>query len=128
MNKSRIAGISLIAAMFVGAATATAQHMFADFGGIWNVTVEGPQGAMNSQLNLKQSSDSVSGQFESELGSSPVAGTAKGDTLRLGFSIDAGGQMITIQAVGVLKNKSSISGSMDVAGMGSFPFNATKKQ
>lgn len=126
MKTSRIAGLSLIAAMVVGAATATAQHMFADFGGVWNVTVAGPQGDMNSRLTLTQAGDSVSGQFESELGVAPVKGTAKGDTLRVGFSLDAGGQMITIQAVGVLKEKTSLAGSMEAAGMGAFPFSATK--
>ena len=48
MHIRRIASLSVIAALVVGAATATAQRILADFAGTWNVTIEGPQGPMNS--------------------------------------------------------------------------------
>lgn len=127
MKALKFAGLSLAAALMFGAATAAAQHLLADFGGTWNVTVDGPQGPMNSQLTLKQLADSVSGEFESELGKAPVRGKTKGDTLWFGFAVDMGGQPLVIQGSGVLSNKTSINGSLDVAGMGAFPFRATKK-
>ena len=128
MTRQRIARLSVVAALFLGAATATAQRMLADFGGVWNVTVEGPQGPMNSQLTLKQTADTVSGEFESELGKAPVSGMVKGDSIKFSFGLDMGGQQISIQATGALKDKDNLAGSLEVAGMGGFPFTAVKKQ
>lgn len=128
MTRQRIARLSVVAALFIGAATATAQRMLADFGGVWNVTVEGPQGATNSVLTLKQTADTVAGDFESELGKAPVSGMVKGDSIKFSFGIDMGGQMLSIQGIGALKDKNSMSGTVEAAGMGGFPFTATKKQ
>ncbi len=128
MTRQRIARLSVVAALFLGAATATAQHLLADFGGVWNVTVEGPQGAMNSVLTLKQTADTVAGEFESELGKAPVSGMVKGDSIKFSFGIDMGGQQLSIQGIGALKDKNSMAGTVEAAGMGGFPFTATKKQ
>ena len=128
MTRQRIARLSVVAALFLGAATATAQHLLADFGGVWNVTVEGPQGAMNSVLTLKQTADTVAGEFESELGKAPVSGMVKGDSIKFSFGIDMGGQQLSIQGIGALKDKNSMAGTVESAGMGGFPFTATKKQ
>src|SRR6188508_3309259 len=68
MHIRRIASLSVIAALVIGAATAGAQRILADFSGTWNVTIEGPQGPMNSQLSLKQTADTISGEFSSEIG------------------------------------------------------------
>ena len=128
MTRQRIARLSVVAALLLGAATATAQRMLADFGGVWNVTVEGPQGAMNSVLTLKQIADTVAGDFESELGKAPVSGMVKGDSIKFSFGIDMGGQMLSIQGVGALKDKDNMAGTVEAVGMGGFPFTATKKQ
>jgi hypothetical protein len=129
MTRQKIARLSVVAALMLTSVTAAAQRLFADFSGPWNVSVQGPQGPMNSLLTLKQSGDSISGEFESELGKAPVVGRAIGDTLRFVFTLDAGGQQVNIQAQGVLKDKDNINGNLEVVGMGAgFPFTATKKQ
>lgn len=128
MTRQRIARLTVVAALFVSAATAGAQRLFADFSGAWNVTVQGPQGPMNSLLTLKQTGDTVSGDFESELGKAAVNGLVKGDTMRFVFALDMQGQAINIQATGILKDKDNVAGNLEVVGMGGFPFTATKKQ
>ena len=131
MTNKRIARLSLAFALTLGAvsaaATATAQRMFADFSGGWNVSVQGPQGPMNSTLNLKQKGDTISGTFESELGTAAVNGLAKGDSIKFVFALDAGGQQLSLQATAALKDKDNLAGAIDAAGMGSFPFTATRK-
>ena len=131
MIKQRITRLSLALALTLGAvtaaATATAQRMFADFSGGWNVTVQGPQGPMNSVLNLKQKGDTVSGTFESELGTAAINGLAKGDSLKFVFALDAGGQQLSLQATATLKDKDNLNGVIEAAGMGGFPFTATRK-
>ncbi len=128
MNIRRIASLSVVAALVIGAATATAQRMLADFSGTWNVTVDGPQGPMNSQLTLKQTADTVAGQFESEIGTAPVSGMVKDDSIKFSFGLDMGGQQLSIQGTGALKDKDNLAGQIEVIGMGAaFPFAATRK-
>ena len=99
MHIRRIASLSVIAALVVGAATATAQRILADFAGTWNVTIEGPQGPMNSQLTLKQTADTVAGEISSEqIGKAPVTGMVKGDSIKFSFGIDMQGQQLSIRA------------------------------
>lgn len=123
-----MARYAVVAALALVSTAAAAQRIFADFSGAWNVTIQGPQGAMNSLLNLKQKGDTVSGEIESELGKSAIQGLARGDTIRFVFSLDAGGQAIDIRATGVLKDKESMTGNFEAAGMGAFPFEAAKKK
>ena len=85
MTRQRLARYSVVAALMLAAvtalasSTASAQRLFASFTGAWNVTVQGPQGPMNSLLTLKQSGDTVSGQFESELGTAAVTRSSSRD-------------------------------------------------
>lgn len=127
MTKSRIAGLSLAIALTLSATVAAAQRIFADFNGPWNVTVQGPQGPMNSVLTIKQHGDTLSGVFESELGTAPINGMAKGDSIKFVFALDAGGQQMSLQATAALKDKDNLNGVIEAAGMGGFPFTATRK-
>ncbi|MBL0169778.1 MAG: hypothetical protein IPP90_03465 [Gemmatimonadaceae bacterium] len=128
MTRQRIARLSVVAALFFGAATATAQRILADFSGAWNVTVEGPQGPMNSMLTLKQTGDTISGEFQSEIGNAPVSGMVKGDSIKVSFGIDMGGQQLSLQVIGALKDADNLGGTIEAAGMGGFPFVATRKK
>lgn len=120
----RLSAIVLTAAI---AASTMAAAALADFSGAWDVVVDGPQGAMASSLTLEQKSDSISGMFESEVGSAKVAGFAKGDSLFLAFAIDAGGQMINLTGIAALKDKTNLDGKIVAEGMGEFPFRAKRK-
>jgi hypothetical protein len=128
MHIRRIASLSVVAALVIGAATATAQRILADFSGTWTVTVEGPQGPMNSQLTIKQTADTVAGEFSSEIGKAPVSGMVKGDSIKFSFGLDMQGQQLSIQGTGALTDKDNLAGLIEIVGMGaSFPF-AAKRQ
>ena len=83
---------------------------------------------MNSQLSLKQTADTISGEFSSEIGKAPVSGMVKGDSIKFSFGIDMQGQQLSIQGTGALKDKDNLAGMIEVIGMGaSFPFAAARK-
>jgi hypothetical protein len=129
MSKSRFSVMAAALLLSVTAAAATAQRMFADVSGKWSFTAETPQGASTSLLTAKQTGDSLSGTLDIEqMGSRPVAGVVKGDTVRFWFSVDIGGQMLDIRGQGLLTDADNMAGQLELAGMGTFPFTAKKQK
>ncbi len=127
MSKARFAVTAAAVLISLSAVTATAQRMFADVSGKWSVTVDAPNGQTTSQATLKQDGEALTGTLEIEqMGSRNVVGTVKGDTVRFGFSIDMGGQVMEIQSTAVLKDNDNMAGQMELAGMGAFPFSAKR--
>lgn len=127
--RTRRSGLSLFGltlALFT--LTAASFRWAADFGGVWDVTVEGPQGAVAIVMTLAQKSDSVSGTLESELGTAPLAGAVRGDSLEFAFGLSVDGQTLDITALGALTEKDKIAGRMVVTGMGEFPFAGQRKK
>lgn len=127
MRIPRLSRLALVAFIVLGAATAVAQQLLADFSGGWNVQVDGPQGPMSTTLTLTQTADSVTGKFESEVGSGQVRGSVKGDSLRVVFALDVGGQAVDVEGNGALKDPEHMDGKFVVSGMGEFPFTATRQ-
>jgi len=128
MTTKRFARLAFVGALVLGAATATAQRVLADFAGTWNVTVEGPQGPMGSVLTLEQKGDTLSGKFSSEIGEAPVSGMVKGDSVKIALGLDMGGQQLSLQITGALKDADNMGGVVEAVGMGGFPFVATRKK
>lgn len=123
--------LAITAALFASAfaVTATAQRLLADISGKWVMTVQGPQGAMDSNVEFKQEGEKLSGTISSEqLGTSKVEGTVKGDTLRFAFSIDAGGQQFALTGGALLKEKDVIDGQLVAGEMGNFPFTMKRQK
>jgi hypothetical protein len=127
MSLRRFARIATAVALVVASSSAAAQLLLADFSGGWNVLVEGPQGPMSSTLTLAQTGDSVSGKFESEVGSATVRGSVTGDSLHIVFALDVGGQALDLEGKGALKDTERMDGKIIAAGMGEFPFSATRQ-
>ncbi len=126
MTKPR--AIFAAAALFVSlSAFTTAARVLADLTGTWNVSVQTPDQTINSTLVVQQKGDSLSGSLESELGSAPLVGAVKGDTVSFSFSLDMGGQPLVVQAQGLLSDANSMSGQLDVSGMGVMPFSAKRQ-
>ncbi len=126
LRRRLLASLSLVAV--VTSVAAAAPRLLADLSGKWNVTVTTPDGGTQpSVMTLTQKGDSVSGTLESQLGSAPMAGVVKGDTLRFAFQLDMGGQQLLINGVGALKDKDNMNGALDVSGMGTMPFTAVRQ-
>ncbi|MFN9202751.1 MAG: hypothetical protein ACK6DP_06740, partial [Gemmatimonas sp.] len=57
-----------------------------------------------------------------------VRGVVKGDSVFFGFALDMGGQQIVINGAAAMKDNDNMSGLLDVAGMGGFPFTAVRQK
>jgi hypothetical protein len=44
------------------------------------------------------------------------------------FNFDAGGQVVPINGTAIVKNDTTMAGSLEVTGMAAFPFSATKQK
>ena len=106
---------------------AVSPRLLADLTGKWAMSVVTPDGNMPSVLTVTQKGDTVTGVVESELGTAPVTGTVRGDSLFFAFKVEMGGQQLSINGTGILKDKDSLDGSLDVSGLGLFPFTATRQ-
>jgi hypothetical protein len=124
-SRRLLASFSLVAV--AASVAAAAPRILADLTGKWNVTVATPDGTQPSVMTLTQKGDSVAGTLESQLGSAPVAGVVKGDTLKFAFQLDMGGQALVINGVGAIKDKDNMNGALDVAGLGVMPFTAVRQ-
>ena len=129
MSRTRLAVTAAAVMISLSAITVSAQRMFADVSGKWTFTVDAPNGQTNSLGTFKQEGEALTGTLEIEqMGTRPVTGSVKGDTVRFAFSLDMNGQALEIQSTGVLKDKDSMTGQMELAGMGAFPWTAKRSQ
>ncbi len=118
------------AVMFsLASVTVAAQRALADLSGKWLMSISMQGNTSQSTVNFKQSGDSLSGTIEMEqIGTRNLVGTVKGDTVRFTFSVDMQGNVLELYGAGLLKDKDSIDGQLDLPqGMGSIPF-AAKRQ
>jgi len=108
-------------------AAIAAPRLLADLTGKWNMNIHTPDQARTSLMTLTQKGDSISGSTESELGVAPLRGVVKGDSVFFGFSLEMGGQPITIIGAAAMKDANTMEGLLDVSGLGAFPFNAARQ-
>ena len=105
-----------------GAAAASAQTSVA---GDWVLTVNGPQGTVDTDASFRQAGDKVTGTFSSQLGETNVEGTMSGSTLSLAFSVVTQNGPIDIRMTAEVAG-SEMKGTIDF-GMGTADFTGKKK-
>lgn len=93
--------------------------------GKWNVSVETPQGARNSTLDLKLDGKKVTGTMASEMGETPVTGEYAEGKLTFSITIDAGGQQLALTFIGASKADGTIVGTLDF-GQGEMAWTAAR--
>jgi hypothetical protein len=114
---SLVLTLILLAASFAAAQASVA--------GAWKMTFQTDQGAIDSDMNLKQDGEKVTGSLVSPQGEAPIEGTFKGGKLVLSLTVDAGGQALTITFDGALE-KDTLKGNVDFGGFGSATWSATR--
>jgi len=105
-----------------GVAAASAQTSVA---GDWVLTVNGPQGTVDTEASFRQAGDKVTGTFSSQLGETNVEGTMSGSTLSLAFSVVTQNGPIDIRMTAEVAG-SEMKGTIDF-GMGTADFTGKKK-
>ncbi len=116
-----LSGVFALLLAFVVSASAFQTNV----AGIWDMTLNGPQGVMETTMTLTQDGDAVSGTIDGPMGSVEVAGAVAGNLMKLAFDVDAGGSMISITMIGEV-NGASMEGSMDF-GQGTADFTAKRQ-
>ena len=95
--------------------------------GAWKMTFQTDQGAIDSDMNLKQDGQKVTGTLVSPQGEAPIEGTFNDGKLVLSLTVDAQGQVLTITFDGVLE-KDTLKGNVDFGGFGSATWSASRSK
>ena len=93
--------------------------------GAWDLAINGPEGPLAATATLKQDGEKVTGTIESQAGTADLAGTLKGKTLAMAFTIQSPNGPIDIKVTGEVDG-TSMKGVIDF-GMGMADFTAKKK-
>jgi hypothetical protein len=95
--------------------------------GVWNFTVETPNGPGTPVFTLKQEGENVTGSYKGQLGEAPVTGTVKGGDVKIFIKVNAQGQELEITYTGKIDGKDSMSGKASFGGLGEGTWTAKKK-
>ncbi len=110
--------------LLVGSAFAISL-MGADVTGTWNGKVETDMGSGEPVLVLKQSGEKLSGTYSGALGEASLTGTVKGDDVEMAIEVQGAKIVYTAK---VAADGKSMQGKVDLAGMASGTFTASKKE
>ncbi len=94
--------------------------------GDWTFTVTTDQGSGTPTMTFKQDGEKLTGKYNGQFGSADLTGTVKGTAITFTFTIDVQGQQAPATYKGTVE-KNTMKGSMDIGGMVSGTFTATKK-
>lgn len=93
--------------------------------GAWDLTINGPEGAITATATLKQDGDKITGSIETPQGTAEMTGTFVGKALNLSFTISGPNGALDIKVNGEVDG-ASMKGIIDF-GMGMADFTAKKK-
>lgn len=114
--------VTLLVTLVLGTSAAPAQQKGVDVTGKWTFAVMTENGTGYPTIVLKQDGEKVTGTYDSSrMGTRPLEGTIKGDTIRLEMKGGAEGVPAFI-FVGVMVDKDNMKGELEMGGMGSASF------
>lgn len=94
--------------------------------GDWTFTVTTDQGSGTPTMTFKQDGEKLTGKYNGQFGAADLTGTVKGNAIQFSFTIDVQGQQAPATYKGTVE-KDAMKGTMDIGGMVSGTFTATKK-
>jgi hypothetical protein len=98
-----------------------------DVTGIWDMTVESPQGALDVVATLKQEGEKLTGTQASQMGEVALEGSVVGNEIKYTINIDAGGQQMTIVFAGKVEGD-TMAGIFEFGGMGTASWTAKRRK
>lgn len=110
-----------VLAVFALVAVAAAQ----DLNGDWTLTINSPQGIIDTDATFQVEGDKVTGVFSGPTGDADVAGTMEGTTLKLAFTVTTGQGVIDVTMTAEVAGD-EMKGMLDF-GMGTADFTGKKK-
>lgn len=121
--------IRALTATVLALAVLTGAHLYAqaiNVTGEWAFAVQTDQGGGNPTITFKQDGEKLTGKYVGQLGNADLTGTVKGNAIKFTFTIDAQGQQAPVSYDGTVE-KNTMKGKLDIGGMVSGTFTATKK-
>lgn len=109
------------------AAPGAPQSGAASISGVWNFSVETPNGTGNPVFTLKQEGEQVTGTYKGQLGEGPINGTLKGSDVKLVVKLNFQGQDLEIIYTGKVEGPSSMMGKVQLGGLGEGTWSAKKQ-
>lgn len=108
-----------------GLALTAGSYAQSSVAGVWDLSINGPEGAITAAATLKQDGEKVTGSIDSPQGTAELTGTIKGKALNISFSIPGPNGNLDIKVNGEVDG-ASMKGIIDF-GMGMADFTAKKK-
>lgn len=98
-----------------------------DVTGVWDVTVETTNGAIENVGTLKQEGEKLTGTLASQMGEVAFEGTVVGSEIKWVLNIDMGGQQMAIAFAGKVDGE-TMAGVFEMGGMGTSGWSARKRK
>ena len=98
-----------------------------DVTGVWDMSVETPNGVIENVATLKQEGEKLTGTIASQMGEIAMEGTVVGSEIKWILNIDMGGQQMAIAFAGKVEGE-SMAGLFEMGGMGSASWTAKKRK
>ena len=126
---------ALICLVAVSAAPAYAQEApkpadppaAVDVTGVWDMSVETPNGIIENVATLKQEGEKLTGTLASQMGEIAMEGTVVGSEIKWVLNIDMGGQQVAIAFAGKVEGE-TMTGIFEMGGMGTAAWTAKKRK
>jgi len=98
----------------------------ANVSGSWTMTVESPMGTRDSNAELSQTGEQLSGKMISQRGEVPINGAIKGDDVAFGMNVNMQGQSLQIDYSGKVAGD-AMSGTVKFGDFGDGKWTAKRK-
>jgi hypothetical protein len=95
--------------------------------GVWDMSVETPNGTIDNVATLKQEGEKLTGTLSSQMGEIAMEGTVVGNEIKWVLNIDMGGQQVAIAFAGKVEGE-AMAGVFEMGGMGTAAWNAKKRK
>ncbi len=118
-----LVGISLLPVM------SSAQASKTDLTGKWTFSVTTDNGTGTPTVSLAQKGDSLSGNYSSQVfGEQAIKGAVTGNRIAFMFTASLEGQSLIVRYTGTIEADGTIQGGVDLGGLGSGTFTATRQK
>jgi hypothetical protein len=95
--------------------------------GVWDMSVETPNGTIDNVATLKQEGEKLTGTLSSQMGEIAMEGTVVGNEIKWVLNIDMGGQQVAIAFAGKIEGE-TMAGVFEMGGMGTAGWSAKKRK
>ena len=98
-----------------------------DVTGVWDMSVETPNGVIENVATLKQDGEKLTGTIASQMGELAMEGSVVGSEIKWVLNIDMGGQQVAIAFAGKVEGE-TMTGIFEMGGMGTAAWTAKKRK